>query len=166
MTVVVIFHSCSRRYTKFLEVRDTLERSIVLRLMQSKCWMTVKLNALIAILTGTPIMFGGIPNVQLGCHQKLQKWGRRNMATPCSTKNLKTTNRHHLDNREESVVHHDSPTAHKVSSHPMDTSAMDHILVCPRISMTLLLLTLPCELLRHGRPLKFCHTLQLTISLH
>ncbi|KAG8309943.1 gustatory receptor [Homalodisca vitripennis] len=56
LTEVISFYSYARKYTKFLDVCDTLERfDYRLQLTPSKRWITVKFTALIAVLTVTPI---------------------------------------------------------------------------------------------------------------
>ncbi|KAG8309945.1 gustatory receptor [Homalodisca vitripennis] len=60
MITVFSFYNCARKYSRFLDVCDTLERfDRSLQLTPSKRWMTVKFTTLIAILTVTPIISGG-----------------------------------------------------------------------------------------------------------
>ncbi|KAG8309942.1 gustatory receptor [Homalodisca vitripennis] len=66
LTEVVSFNRCARKYTKFLDVCDTLERfDYSVQLTPSKRWITVKFTALIAVSTVVSISSVGISLYQI-----------------------------------------------------------------------------------------------------
>ncbi|KAG8309175.1 hypothetical protein J6590_092101 [Homalodisca vitripennis] len=57
LTEIVMFYSCARKYSKFLDVCNTMERfDRSLQLAPPACGMTVKFTTIIVIITATPVM--------------------------------------------------------------------------------------------------------------